>query len=135
LKLTVYEDNSAGCSVLPGARIEIWHCDAGGIYSDEAQNNSRGRKFLRGYQMTDDNGVVNFTTIYPGWYQGRAVHIHFKVRTYSGATKLDEFTSQFYLDDSLTTRCTRRRRTTRAGSAIRATATTAFSGTRRTRIA
>jgi len=102
LRVTVSQVTNSSCGVLAGARVEIWHCNAGGVYSDEAANNSRGKKFLRGYQITDENGVVNFTTIYPGWYTGRAVHIHFKVRTYSGSTKLDEFTSQFYFDESLT---------------------------------
>ena len=102
LKITVRQVSNSGCGVLPGARVEIWHCNAGGVYSDEAANNSQGRKFLRGHQITDANGVVNFTTIYPGWYTGRAVHIHFKVRTYSGSTKLDEFTSQLYFDESIT---------------------------------
>lgn len=101
LKLTVSQVTNSACGVLPGAHVEIWHCDALGSYSDVAMNNTRSQKFLRGYQVTDENGVVNFTTIYPGWYQGRAVHVHFKVRTYSGTTKLDEFTSQFYFDDSL----------------------------------
>lgn len=102
LKITVNQVTNSGCGALPGARVEIWHFNAVGVYSDEAANNSRGRKFLRGYQITDANGVVNFTTIDPGWYTGRAVHIHFKVRTYSGWTKLDEFTSQFYFDESIT---------------------------------
>jgi uncharacterized protein (TIGR03437 family) len=102
LRLTVSQVTNTACGILPNARVEIWHCDAGGVYSDVAQNNTRGQEFLRGYQITDENGVVNFTTIYPGWYPGRAVHIHFKVRTYSGTTRLDEFTSQFYFDDSIT---------------------------------
>jgi protocatechuate 3,4-dioxygenase beta subunit len=60
------------------------------------------RKFLRGYQITDANGVAGFTTIYPGWYSGRAVHIHFKLRLYAGSAKTYEFTSQFFFDDTLT---------------------------------
>ena len=59
------------------------------------------RKFLRGYQITDGNGVAAFTTVYPGWYSGRAVHIHFKLRLFAGSTKTYEFTSQFFMDDSL----------------------------------
>jgi uncharacterized protein (TIGR03437 family) len=102
LKFTVSQVTNTACGALAGARVEVWHCDAGGVYSDESANNSGGRKFLRGYQIADENGVVNFTTVYPGWYRGRAVHIHFKVRTYSGTTKLDEFTSQVFFDDSLT---------------------------------
>ena len=72
------------CTPLAGAHVDIWHCDAAGKYSDESANNTVGQKFLRGYQVTDDNGTAKFTTIYPGWYQGRAVHIHFKIRTYDG---------------------------------------------------
>jgi protocatechuate 3,4-dioxygenase beta subunit len=57
--------------------------------------------FLRGYQMTDDNGTVQFTTIYPGWYEGRAIHIHIKVRDYDGSNETLEWTSQFYLNNSI----------------------------------
>ena len=102
LQVNVSEVTGASCTPLSGARVEVWHCDAGGVYSDETANSSKGKKFLRGYQLADANGVVNFTTVYPGWYQGRAVHVHFKVRTYSGTTKLDEFTSQWFFDESIT---------------------------------
>lgn len=63
--------------------LDIWHCDAAGVYSDatDPSFNTKGQRFLRGYQVTDANGKAAFTTIYPGWYQGRAVHIHFKIRT------------------------------------------------------
>src|SRR5437899_4252366 len=90
--------NSA-CTPLTGAYLDVWHCDAGGVYSDVSGSS---QKFLRGYQITDANGVAAFTTIYPGWYSGRAVHIHFKLRLYAGSTKTYEFTSQFFFDDSLT---------------------------------
>jgi protocatechuate 3,4-dioxygenase beta subunit len=93
---------SAACTPLTGAYLDVWHCDAAGIYSDESANGSLGRKFLRGYQITDANGAASFTTIYPGWYSGRAVHIHFKLRIYAGTTKSYEFTSQFFLDETLT---------------------------------
>lgn len=102
LKVNLVNESGSTCVPLTGARVDIWHCDAGGIYSDEAQNNSSGKKFLRGYQTTDDNGAVNFTTIYPGWYSGRTVHIHFRIRTYSGSTKLDEFVAQIFFDDTIT---------------------------------
>jgi protocatechuate 3,4-dioxygenase beta subunit len=59
-----------------------------------------GQKFLRGYQITDSNGSVQFTTIYPGYYTGRAVHIHFKIRLFTGTEKTFEFTSQFFFDDA-----------------------------------
>ena len=91
------------CTPLSGAVVDVWHCDAQGIYSDvnERRFNTVGKKFLRGYQVTDANGVAQFMTIYPGWYPGRAVHIHFKIRTDS-AQPVYEFTSQLYFDDALT---------------------------------
>jgi protocatechuate 3,4-dioxygenase beta subunit len=90
--------NSA-CTPLTGAYLDVWHCDSGGVYSDVSGSS---QKFLRGYQLTDANGVAAFTTIYPGWYSGRAVHIHFKLRLYAGSTQSYEFTSQFFFDDTLT---------------------------------
>jgi uncharacterized protein (TIGR03437 family) len=102
LTIRVVEIAGSGCVPLAGAQVDIWHCDGGGLYSDESANNTAGRKFLRGYQLSDDNGEVRFTTIYPGWYTGRAVHIHFKIRTYSNGQRYDEFTSQFFFDESLT---------------------------------
>jgi hypothetical protein len=87
---------------LTGAYVDVWHADAAGSYSDESALRTSGQKYLRGYQITDGNGTVRFTTIYPGWYMGRAVHIHFKIRTYSGNQLLGTFTSQFFFDDSIT---------------------------------
>jgi protocatechuate 3,4-dioxygenase beta subunit len=104
LKLTINVQNvdgSGACTPLAGAHIDIWHCDAGGSYSDEQANNTVGQKFLRGYQLTDANGNVQFATIYPGWYMGRAVHIHMKVRTDPTSQQGYEFTSQLFFDDSL----------------------------------
>jgi len=102
LTFTVARVGSGGCTALSGAQVDVWHCDAGGVYSDVAANNSAGKKFLRGYQMTDSSGAAKFTTIYPGWYQGRAVHVHFKIRTFSGSSKTFEFTSQIFFDDTVT---------------------------------
>lgn len=93
--------NSA-CTPLTGAYLDVWHANALGLYSDEQALGTGGEKFLRGYQITDAAGVAQFTTIYPGWYSGRAVHIHFKLRLFTGATTSYEFTSQFFFDDSLT---------------------------------
>ena len=97
---------SSACTPLTGAYIDVWHADASGAYSDVsgAGNGSggAGHKFLRGFQVTDAAGAAQFTTIYPGWYQGRAVHIHFQLRMYAGATKTYEFTSQFFMPESLT---------------------------------
>ena len=63
---------------------------------------SRGKKFLRGYQVTDEKGTASFLTVYPGWYEGRAVHVHFKIRTSASAKPGFDFTSQLYFDDSVT---------------------------------
>ena len=94
------------CEPLPGAQVDIWHCDALGIYSDakDPAFDTTGRKFLRGYQLTDAKGEAKFLTIYPGWYHGRTVHIHIKVRAAAGAKRTFEFTSQMYFEDSLSDR-------------------------------
>jgi protocatechuate 3,4-dioxygenase beta subunit len=92
---------SAGiCGPLVGALVDVWHCDALGTYSDIG--GTTPSKFLRGYQVTDDSGNVRFSTIYPGWYTGRAVHLHFKIRSNAGAVSRFEFTSQLYFDESIT---------------------------------
>lgn len=95
---------SGSCSPLSDAIVDVWHCDALGVYSDVSDSgfNTVGQKFLRGYQVTDADGVARFTTIYPGWYQGRAVHIHFKIRSAASASSAYEFTSQLFFDDELT---------------------------------
>jgi protocatechuate 3,4-dioxygenase beta subunit len=102
LVLRVSRIASSGCSPLAGAMVDIWHCDALGAYSDFSFEGTEGKKFLRGYQLTGANGSVRFTTIYPGWYPGRTVHIHFKVRTGSALGESYDFTSQLYFDDSVT---------------------------------
>ena len=107
LRLVISSVTGAGaCQALASAQVELWHCDAAGVYSDVRDRNldTSGQKFLRGYQTTDAAGLARFTTIYPGWYGGRAVHIHFKVRTPGAGGRTDEFTSQFYFDDALTDR-------------------------------
>jgi len=92
------------CSALPGAYLDIWHCDALGSYSDVRDGgfDTRGQKYLRGYQITDPSGSVRFQTIYPGWYSGRTVHIHFKIRLFTGTEESYEFTSQLFFDDAFT---------------------------------
>ncbi len=77
-------DQSNDCQPVPGVYVDIWHCDADGNYSEYGgtgmqSTNYSNAHFLRGRQMTDDNGTVSFITIYPGWYPGRAPHIHVEV--------------------------------------------------------
>ena len=104
LELRVSHVASATCNPLNGAIVDIWHCDALGAYSDvrDAGFDTRGKKFLRGYQSTNADGLAEFLTIYPGWYEGRAVHIHFKIRADAAAKRGYEFTSQLYFDEAIT---------------------------------
>ena len=106
LTLQVMRLNASGCFPLPDAQVDIWQCDAEGVYSDveDPGFNTRGQKFLRGYQVTNAQGDARFLTIYPGWYPIRTVHIHFKVRTAAIAGRNFEFTSQLYFPDELTDR-------------------------------
>ncbi|RJG07950.1 twin-arginine translocation pathway signal protein [Noviherbaspirillum cavernae] len=103
LQLVVSTVGANGCKPLAGAIVDVWHCDAKGVYSDVSDPGftTGGKKFLRGYQITDAEGRVRFTTIYPGWYEGRTVHIHFKIRTDAASARAHEFTSQLYFDDAL----------------------------------
>lgn len=86
---------------LTNARVDLWHCDAQGRYSDPHDTSVPvpQSRFLRGYQTTDGHGITRFTTIYPGWYHGRTVHIHVKIRWQDGGNH-HEFTSQFYFNDA-----------------------------------
>lgn len=105
LALTVFDVSNGQCRPLPGATVDIWHCDAQGVYSGVTDPgfNTAGLKFLRGVQTSDAAGLVRFTTIHPGWYQGRAIHIHFKIRTEAAGNPW-EFTSQWYFDEALNER-------------------------------
>jgi protocatechuate 3,4-dioxygenase beta subunit len=99
LTFNVSQVSASNCAPLQGATVEIWHCDGVGVYSGvkDPGFNTVGQNWLRGAQITDANGMATFTTIYPGWYSGRAVHIHFKV--HPDETKV--FTSQLFFDDAL----------------------------------
>lgn len=70
--------NASTCKPIGKAAVDIWHCDAGGVYSGAIANNA-GTNFLRGVQRTNAKGIATFKTVYPGFYAGRAVHIHVKV--------------------------------------------------------
>jgi protocatechuate 3,4-dioxygenase beta subunit len=67
------------CAPIHGAAVDVWHCDAGGLYSDESSNGTSGQTYLRGVQLTNKKGIATFQTVYPGHYTGRATHIHLKV--------------------------------------------------------
>jgi protocatechuate 3,4-dioxygenase beta subunit len=97
---------NGACAPLAGARVDVWHCDALGVYSDvrDPGFDSSGRGELRGWQRTDAAGLARVATVYPGWYPGRAVHVHFKIRTQGAESRGHAFTSQLYFDDALTDR-------------------------------
>jgi protocatechuate 3,4-dioxygenase beta subunit len=85
-------DATGDCEPIQNAVVDVWHCDATGSYSES------GETFLRGLQVTDRDGAVEFTTLYPGWYPGRTVHIHAKVHI----DKQTVLTTQFYFADDFT---------------------------------
>jgi protocatechuate 3,4-dioxygenase beta subunit len=95
LKLTVL--NAKTCKPIRNAAVDIWHADAAGDYSGFG-NDTSSRTFMRGIQKTDASGVAHFTTVYPGWYMGRTVHIHVKVHV-GGAVV---HTGQLFFNDTLT---------------------------------
>jgi protocatechuate 3,4-dioxygenase beta subunit len=91
------------CTPLEGAQVDVWHCDAEGVYSgvQDRSFDTSEQMWLRGYQVTDAEGIARFVTIVPGWYSGRAVHIHFKIRVGETEDSAYEFTSQFFFDPEL----------------------------------
>jgi protocatechuate 3,4-dioxygenase beta subunit len=89
LTLTVAVVNAgAACGPVAGVNVEIWQCDAAGNYSQ--YGTEQNQTFLRGIQTTDASGEVVFTTIYPGWYQGRATHIHLEVQRAGSSLKITQ---------------------------------------------
>ena len=104
MKLAINVSRLANNSVtaVNGEKVDIWHCNALGKYSGVAQLGTQGQNFLRGYQLSNASGNVSFTNIYPGWYRGRTVHIHFRVRLYSGTRVTYNFVSQLYCSDVIT---------------------------------
>ncbi|WP_020116161.1 intradiol ring-cleavage dioxygenase [Streptomyces canus] len=111
LALTVVDNDT--CATISDALVEIWHCDALGEYSGYVGNNGHNEPdsgtFLRGGVLTDAGGVARITTVYPGWYRGRCVHIHVKVHvgvtltpdgSFTGGTELH--TGQLFFDETIT---------------------------------
>jgi protocatechuate 3,4-dioxygenase beta subunit len=113
LRLKVVDAST--CKPIKGAMVEVWHCDAGGLYSGFVNASAGGpppsgggggggsqptdkRTFLRGGQRSDATGTATFKTIYPGWYRGRTVHIHVKVHLGGNVVH----TGQLYFPDTLT---------------------------------
>ena len=97
LLLRAFVVNASTCKPIKGAAVDIWHADAGGVYSGFGQG-AANRTFMRGIQRTNAKGLALFRTVYPGWYQGRTVHIHVKVHL--GGNVLH--TGQLYFPDTVT---------------------------------
>jgi protocatechuate 3,4-dioxygenase beta subunit len=113
-------DASNGCKALDGVAVDIWHASAHGVYSDEPSQAAGGGpssvagntsvdNWLRGYQITGKDrglrnpvaGQVSFRTIWPGWYSGRAIHIHVRVRHLSrSGTTIAGYTTQIFFSDT-----------------------------------
>jgi protocatechuate 3,4-dioxygenase beta subunit len=104
LNVTVAQIVDGAAVPIQGAVVDLWHCNALGVYSDTASQQTTGRKFLRGYQVSDSKGFVQYLTVYPGWYSGRTVHIHARVRIFAAdqTTTTTNFTTQFFFDDNTT---------------------------------
>jgi protocatechuate 3,4-dioxygenase beta subunit len=109
LELVLTVQNAKTCSPIKGADVEIWHCDAGGVYSGY-ESGSAGApggqhatptdsdRYLRGHQKADAHGRARFLTIYPGWYRGRTPHIHLKVHIGGSVVH----TGQVFFDEKTT---------------------------------
>jgi len=106
LSFAVTRRSASSCEPLRGARVDVWQCDAQGRYSDVRGfgASTTGQRFLRGYQRCDAAGLATFTTIVPGWYPGRAVHIHFRIDAPAADGRTSTFISQLYFDDALVDR-------------------------------
>lgn len=102
LRLVIQVVSATGCAPLKDVAVDVWHADASGVYSGYPGQpggvDTTGQTFLRGTQITGDDGRVQFDTIYPGWYSGRTTHIHFKVHL----TSTTEATSQMYFPENVT---------------------------------
>jgi protocatechuate 3,4-dioxygenase beta subunit len=114
LRLRLAVVDATTCKPIKGAAVDVWHCDAGGIYSGfiAASTGAGGpprssgptdkKTFLRGIQFTNAHGIAEFVTLYPGWYRGRTVHIHVKVHLQHDAVGHVVHTGQLFFSDTLT---------------------------------
>jgi protocatechuate 3,4-dioxygenase beta subunit len=89
--------DASTCSPIKGATVDVWHADASGVDSGFGSGVA-SRTFMRGIQPTDSHGPARFTTVYPGWYRGRAVHIHVKLHV--GGTVVHP--GQLFFEDAIT---------------------------------
>jgi protocatechuate 3,4-dioxygenase beta subunit len=129
LDLHVTIVDSSSCKPIEGVAVDIWHCDAVGVYSGFSGEGTSGKSFLRGVRLTDAGGLASFRTIYPGWYRGRATHIHLKAHV-GGTAALGRYrgghvahTGQLFFSDATTDRVARlspytRNATTRTRNAV-----------------
>src|SRR5437867_3103389 len=97
MQLRTFVVDATTCRPLKNAAVDVWHADAAGVYSGFGSGAS-SRTFMRGIQKTDAKGVATFVTVYPGWYQGRAVHIHVKVHVGGNVVH----TGQLFFPDAVT---------------------------------
>jgi protocatechuate 3,4-dioxygenase beta subunit len=115
LKLRFAVLNASTCKPIKVAAVDIWHCDAGGVYAGFEAASKGGppgggsgptdkHTYLRGIQLTNAHGACEFQTIYPGWYRGRTVHIHVKVHLHNDVTGHVVHTGQLFFSDTLTSR-------------------------------
>jgi protocatechuate 3,4-dioxygenase beta subunit len=127
LHLTIVDSTS--CEPIEGVAVDIWHCDAVGVYSGFSAEGTSGKTYLRGVRLTDADGLASFRTIYPGWYRGRATHIHLKAHVggKAGSTRYSgghvAHTGQLFFSDTTTDNVARlspytRNATTRTRNAV-----------------
>ncbi|SDE64068.1 hypothetical protein [Terriglobus roseus] len=101
LTLYVYDAKNS-CAVMQGVQVDIWHCNASGVYSAETSEGTSTQSWLRGYQLTDSYGKIQFVTIIPGWYSGRTTHIHLRLRsTYDTSSTGGTNTMQLFFPQTL----------------------------------
>ena len=103
LALTVYVfDAKNSCAPMANVQVDLWSCNASGVYSAESSESTTGQSYLRGYQLTDSTGKITFQTIVPGWYSGRTNHIHLRLRsTYDYTSNSGSNTMQVFFDQTL----------------------------------